>query len=190
MNKKIYIVVGIMGFFIIGCQTTHYLRHTQNPDVDVSRYRTFSVLPPSEHFSNLEPNLLIQLINTVTNTVTTLLEEKGYRPSQLAFADFVVYVRGKLIPPRDITELGYIPEFGRIGWAKSYPYQYGYTIQDQTTFKENILVVEIYDNTIRKLVWVGWATLPDKIPEDKKGMEIVQGLMRILSNFPACTSQN
>lgn len=179
------IMVAVLVMLGCGCRTPEAVRSAHNPEAHLEQYQTFTVLTPASPFSTTKPQMLQQLAQTVTNTVTTLLEKKGYRPAPPLGADFAVYVRGKLIPSADVTELGYMPELGRLGWTKSYPFAYGYVLKDETTFRDNVLIVEIYDNRTRKMVWVGWTYLPDELPKDREGIELVDGLTRILSQFPA-----
>jgi len=182
------LVAGLL-VLLSGCRTPEAVRSAYNPEAHLEQYRTFMVLTPAAPFSTTKPQMLQQLAATVTNTVTAVLEKKGYRPAPSLGADFAVYVRGKLIPSADVTQLGYMPELGRLGWTKSYPFAYGYVLKDETTFRDNVLIVEIYDNRTRKMVWVGWTYLPDELPKEREGIELVDGLRRILSQFPAVSKQ-
>jgi len=184
MNRCLAILCGCVLATLCGCRSPHAIRIAADPKGDPSRYQTFGLLPVAGEFSASHPDLLLRAAKTATNTVVRVLQQKGYQPAPPQGADFVVYLRGKLVPSRDVTELGYLPAFGRMGWAKPYPYAYGYTLQDETLFRENVLIIEVYDNTTRKMAWVGWTQLPDKIRPATEAVEVMEAVQRILARFP------
>ncbi|MCB1128502.1 MAG: DUF4136 domain-containing protein, partial [Verrucomicrobiae bacterium] len=121
----------------------------------------------------------------ITSAVQAALTQKGYRELPRQQADFAVNIRGKTVPLTDVTGLGYLPEYGRMGWTKGYPYAYGYHLADVRTFEEGTLIVEIYDNRTRKMVWVGWTSTGKAPDRAREGVIISNAIETILARFPS-----
>lgn len=169
---------------LAGCRTAS-IRQAADPEADLSRYRTFAILPIPADLSETDPDLGRRVAPAATSSVQAALVQKGYRELPRQQADFVVNIRGKTVPVTDVTSLGYLPEYGRMGWTKGYPYAYGYHLADVRTFEEGTLIIEVYDNRTRKMVWVGWTSTGKPPKPEREGLVISNAIQTILAQFPS-----
>lgn len=177
-------VAAVLALWVAGCATWGPVRTAQDPEVDLAGYRTFALLPIPEDLSTADPAMGARVAPVISNTVHTVMVQKGYQPAALELADLAVYVRGKTVPHLDVTKLGYLPYYGRIGWTKSYPYPYGYNLADTHTFEEGTFIVEVYDNRTKKMIWVGWTSTGRPPGGSKEAARVAQALEQILENYP------
>ncbi|RME94944.1 MAG: DUF4136 domain-containing protein [Verrucomicrobia bacterium] len=178
-------VAAVLALWVAGCATRGPVRTAQDPEVDLAGYRTFALLPVPEDLSSADPAMGERVAPVITNTVRSVMVRKGYQPAALEQADLALYVRGKTVPHFDVTKLGYLPYYGRMGWTKSYPYQYGYHLADTHTFDEGTLIVEVYDNRTKKMVWVGWTSTGRPPGGSKESARVADALERILAGYPS-----
>jgi hypothetical protein len=170
--------------WLAGCASSTKVRTTQDPQVDLSPYQSFVLLPLPDQISETDPDLALRVAPVITETVTQVFEQKGYESASERSADLAIYVRGKMVPHVDVTTWGYLPYYGRMGWTKGYPYAYGYNLSNDRTFEEGTLIVEVYDNDTKKMVWVGWATTPKARNRAKEAVQISDTLQRVLAPYP------
>jgi len=175
----------VLALGLAGCAGSAKVRTPQDPQADLSPYQTFVLLPLPDQISETDPDLALRVAPVITDTVTQAFERKGYKPASQRAADIAVYVRGKIVPHVDVTTWGYLPYYGRMGWTKGYPYAYGYNLADTHTFEEGTLIVEVYDNHTKKMVWVGWATSPKAPNRAHEAVQISDTLQRVLASYPA-----
>lgn len=173
--------------WLAGCASSAKVRTTQDPQADLSPYQTFALLPLPDQISETDPGLALRVAPVINETVQAAFERKGYKPAPQRSADIAIYVRGKIVPHVDVTTWGYLPYYGRMGWTKGYPYAYGYNLADTHTFEEGTLIVEVYDNRTKKMVWVGWATSPKAPNRAREAVQISDTLERVLVSYPNAT---
>jgi hypothetical protein len=174
---------------LLGCASTGSVRTARDPQASLAAYHTFALLPLPDRISETDPGLALRVAPVITRSVKDIFRRKGYEEAPVREADVAIFVRGKMVPHVDVTTWGYMPYYGRVGWTKKYPYAYGYQLQDARTFEENTLIVEVYDNRTRKMVWVGWATSGKTPDRAREAARINDALERILAHYPAALPQ-
>ena len=174
---------------LLGCASTGSVRTAQDPQANLAPYRTFALLPLPDQISETDPGLALRVAPVITRTVKDIFRRKGYQEAPLREADVAIYIRGKMVPHVDVTTWGYMTYYGRMGWTKKYSYAYGYRLEDARTFEENTLIVEVYDNRTKKMVWVGWATSGKTRNRAKEAAQINDAIERILASYPEALPQ-
>lgn len=174
---------------LAGCASSGTVRTAQDPKADLGPHHTYALLPLPDKISETDPDLALRVAPVITRTVQSAFQRKGYTEAPLRQADVAVFVRGKMVPHVDVTTWGYMPYYGRMGWTKGYPYAYGYQLADTRTFEENTLIVEVYDNRTKKMVWVGWATGGKVADRAHEAAQINDMLQRILASYPAASPE-
>ena len=122
-----------------------------DPDSDLRGYRSYAVMPLPTELPGLDPEITLTFGRIAHEVLNAELAAKGYTPSDLKNADFTVNVRGKIVPQIDVNEYGY-GHYGPRKWWRKYPHG-NVTEHD---YKEGTIIIEIYDGSSKKMVWVGW----------------------------------
>lgn len=164
---------------LAGCSTMPKVHTERDTAVDFSRYRTFAVLPLAVQGAGVDPGVVLRLARPAEEAAREALTSKGLTEIQRDQADGVVLVRGESLPKVEVTSMGYSPAY--IGRGRVY-YPGGARVVDVQTTNERRLIVEIYDNRIRRLAWVGWMerTGAGKVEPEK----VQAGVRAILGEFP------
>ncbi|MBK1880680.1 DUF4136 domain-containing protein [Pelagicoccus mobilis] len=144
---------------LTGCQTGPKISDELNPDTDFSAFQSFALLPLPKDIPGADPGAILRYGKAAQDGLRDALTGKGYTEAELAQADIAVHLKASLVPKIEITDWGYdYGYYGRRGyWGRGYPYSMGRDI-DVDSYDEGTIVIELFDNKTKQLVWVGWAT--------------------------------
>ena len=182
MNKKsaILLFLAPLLLFLAACDKENgpKVKIEIDPDSDLSQYKTFAIMPLPTDLPGIDPGVALSFGRIAKDVIETEISAKGYTGANLTQADFAVNVRGQVVPKIDVNEYGY-GHYGPRGWWRTYPYG-NVTVHE---YKEGTLIVEIYDGSTKKMVWVGWVTGRRKSgnPDPERFREL---LGRIIAPFP------
>ena len=174
-------------FFVSGCQTKPQYNSESDPEVDFTSYRTFAMMPLPSQIPGAEPDLILKVGDTVKSTLVDALKDKGYTQVDIDSADFTVNATGKVLPKVDVSDFGYQPYHtypSAQHWGYNHPYTTGFKNIYVEEYEEGTLIIEIYDASTKKMVWVGWtsARRSPKGPDLELVAEKVRG---VIAAFPA-----
>jgi hypothetical protein len=176
-------------FSVTGCRTMPQYNFESDPEVDFSSYKTFALMPLPSQIPGAEPDLMLHVGDTVKSTLEDALKSKGYTQVDIDDADFTVNVTGKVVPKVDVSDFGYQPYYSYQSarrWGYRHPYTYGYQNVYVDDYEEGTLIVEIYDASTKRLVWVGW-TSARRDPAGPNLELIVEKIFGVLAAFPECS---
>lgn len=179
---------------LVGCESVPKIDNQINPNVDLSNFKLFALLPLPTSIPGADPGVILKYGQTVHEGVSETLYSKGYIPTAVENADFVVNIKANSVPKVKVTDMGYNygPSYNAWGYGGRYPYGYGgYNSMAMgmnsgvrvDNYEEGTLIIEIYDAKNKELVWVGWATDRKK----KKGIghgELKMLIRNIMVSFP------
>ncbi|MEM8868000.1 MAG: DUF4136 domain-containing protein [Verrucomicrobiota bacterium] len=187
MKKNSLLFVPLL-LILAGCATHPTAQFESDPEADITSYATFGLMPLPTDVDGVDPGTLMRLGPAVTKATKESLVSKGYTETTLEEADFSVAVTGKVVPQVEVTDWGYDPfyTYPRAGrWGRYHPYYGSSRNIDIDEYDEGTLIVQLYDASSKKMVWVGWITaksFSSKLPTE----EAVDARIReILANFPA-----
>jgi hypothetical protein len=165
MARTIVGLLLVSALFLPGCgikASTNFM-----PGTNFAKYRTFvQSPPPTQRVKNL-PGYSEILGRQIQQMIASELQSKGLTPGGAEDADLLVAFSVSGQPRTDVVSSG----GGYYGWGGG-------------TFTQHYvvgrLVIDIFDNRQKKLLWHGWA---DKeifgAPGDVKGVEqVVQAIMK------------
>lgn len=164
---------------LAGCATGPNVVVDSDPNVDVSRYRTYSWA-----FSSTPRGMNPLTYQRVKTAIDANLSSRGY--TQASPGDFAV---GFTLGARDKVEVdtfgAYGPYYGR-GWGYGWG-GYGYAGGPQTyarSYTEGTLTIDIYDTGTKQPVWHGVAS--QEISASKVTQEVIdEAVAAVLAKFGA-----
>jgi hypothetical protein len=154
------LVLALALAFAAGCSTTPKVKTEFDKTSDFSKYKTFAVLPVSRSGPASDPGVALRVGKPAEEEATATLVAGGFQPAEQGQADFSVLLRGESIPKVEVSQWGYTPMVGgRYGgtYGGMYVGGYGSSHIDVDQYDERSLIVEVYDNQTKKVVWVGWS---------------------------------
>ena len=157
----------ISALFLGGCgikATTNFM-----PGTDFAKYRTFVQSPPPTQRVKSLPGYSAITGQQIQDMIASELQSKGFTPGGAEDADLLVAFSVSGQPRTDVTSAG---GGGYYGWGGGGTFTTHYVV--------GRLVIDIFDNRSKKLLWHGWA---DKeifgASGDVKGVEqVVQAIMK------------
>ncbi len=174
----------LTAFLLAGCQSLPKVETETAPNTDFSAYKTFAVLMPKAAQSSDDPGMYMRVSGPAQQAVIDDLTARGLSKAELGQADICVNLRGQSLPKINVDNYGYDRvAFTRYGRAVPV---YGFGGGTQvTTSNERTLIVEIYDNRTKEMVWVGWASKEStsKVEVEK----VVAAIHHILKDVPVGT---
>ena len=183
MKIQELLTIAIAGLLAAGCQSVPKAQSESDPNIDLTRYKTFALLPLPERVAGGDPGLMLRIGNTLSSSVKEGLTAKGYREAELNAADFAVQVAGQIVPRVDVTDWGYSSIPG--SWTRRYPYAVTAGYRDVTvdSYEEGTLSIEVYDSKLKKMVWTGWMKGRTSSKREDPA-RLRQGVTNILAQFP------
>jgi len=140
------------------------------PGTDFAKYRTFAQSPPPTERVRSLPGYTEIVGQQIQQMIASDLEGKGFAPAGTPAADLLVAFSVSGQPRTDIVGYG----GGFYGWG-------GDTVTQH--YVVGRLVIDIFDNRDKKLLWHGWADR--EIFGDSAGMKTVEEVVQaILKKFP------
>jgi hypothetical protein len=171
------------GCLLAGCQSLPPVETETAPDADFSAYRTFAVLKPQANQVSTDPGALMRISGPAQQAVIDNLTASGLIKAEQDQADFSVNLRGESLPKIDIDNWGYSQvAFTRYG-RRAVPVYGGTQI---TSYDERTLIVEMYDNQSKEMVWVGWMTTESN--GNITVEQVVEAIHHILKDVPVGTA--
>jgi hypothetical protein len=152
------------------------------PGATFNTYRTYTLMPLPAAGPASDPGLMLRIGEPAREAVVQGMAAKGLTQADPAQADLAIHLRGSRIPKIEITDWG----FTRTAYTASgrIPVHVGPT--DVRKYEERTLIVEVFDNRSKDLVWAGWNV---REATGKVMPEHVQGAIRsILAVFPGGVS--
>ena len=160
-----------------GCTTVTSAGYDANDKVDLLANRTYAVLPWPRVVAMVSSFGTTDAVAAVTYAAKDAMSRNGYKEAALGDADVVVNVRGTQIPDNDIAHWG-LSYAGSEFWSARYnPKEPIPVVQG-----EIIMVVEIFQKTDSKLVWVGWRQCRPVLAPDS--VWYAGTIKSILESFP------
>lgn len=162
---------------LAGCATGPNVVVDSDPNVDVSRYRTYSWA-----FSSTPRGMNPLTYQRVKTAIDANLASRGY--SQAEPGDFAV---GFTLGARDKVEIDsfgpYAPYYGR-GWGYGWGGGMAYSNTYARNYTEGTLTIDIYDTGTKQPVWHGVAS--QEISAGKVTQEVVDtAVAAVLNKFGA-----
>ena len=162
-------IVGLLvsAFFLAGCgikASTDFM-----PGTSFTSYRTFVQSPPPTQRVRSLPGYTEILGNQIQLMIASDLQHKGYTPAFAEEADLLVAFSVSGQPRTDVVSSG----GGYYGWGGG-----GSTFT--THYVVGRLVIDIFDNRQKKLLWHGWADkeIFGTSGDVKDVEEVVQAIMK------------
>ena len=181
------IVPGAVLLALSGCQTAGTKVNTEfDAQAKFAEAKTFIVAPMPKSIPGVDPGMILRVGPAAQEAAAASLLEKGYTEVEdAAKADIAVLVHGKAVPKTDITDWGFEPYYGDLGWHAGYPYgAWGGSRVSVDQYNEGTLIVEVYDVPSKKMVWVGWITGRTTKDTSKQASRVSLGVSEILAQYP------
>ncbi len=167
MARTIPVLLLISALFLGGCgiqASTNFM-----PGTNFAKYRTFVQSPPPTQRVRSLPGYTEILGNQIQLMIASDLQHKGYTPALAEDADLLVAFSVSGQPRTDVVSSG----GGYYGWGGG-----GSTFT--THYVVGRLVIDIFDNRQKKLLWHGWADkeIFGTSGDVKDVEEVVQAIMK------------
>jgi len=160
-----------------GCAAGGSPSFAGNANADVLGCRTYAVLPfssASQSTSSLDPFSIEMLMESICDT----MDGKGYKRTRVSEADVIVNVRAPGVPEVDVKSWG-LSYAGVKEWAPNYDPN---SANESANAKEMTLIIEAFQGSDSKLVWVGWTRC--RMPVGAIYLWYLEAIEPILNNFP------
>jgi len=171
--------------FHAGCATKPMLAYDLNPEVDISAFETFSLMPLPDRVKGARPDAVEHYGAAAQAAMREALTAKGYREVPFGQADFAVNLKAAVSPRLNVSQWGYTTGnyAGTDYWGTSSYYEVVADV-DITPEDHAIILLEIYENKNKTLAWCSWAidrTRKNRMPID----EFTEKLKGMFVTFPA-----
>lgn len=176
-------LIAIALVLISGCTSAPRVTVESKPGVDLSRYRTFALMPLPKPPTTSDPGARVRLSDPARRAVVDGLTAKGYSEAPGGSASFSVNLRGQSLPKVEVTDLGFhYPVYTRYGQVN--------VVRNPSTsvntYEERTLSIEVYDGKSKDEVWVGWLSQRGQAPVSDEAL--TNAIHNILLKFPSRTS--
>jgi len=160
-----------------GCQTGPVIGSESNREVDLTRFRTYALLPLPERIEDADPGVMLRISRPLQEEIHAGMLRLGYAEAPEKEADVVLSVRGKVVPRVDVTDWGY-NYHGYGHWGSHYGPS-GVSVRE---YQEGTLAIEAFPRASKTLAWVGWAK--DRVDEEVDEPRLRKAVQDILARFP------
>lgn len=144
---------------LVGCATKPTIMIEQKPGIDWSKYRTFAVLPMTEHVPGGSPTIINAVIPAILDSVKKGYLAKGYTEVAPESADVVINVTAGWLPRVNVRNWNYVPGYVGSSWYTSYSdFMLATGSVQVDTFEQGKLALQTYDAKTREMIWVGFGT--------------------------------
>lgn len=166
----------------IGCATSYEVRTMAAPEVTLTEFRTFHLLPtPSRRDGRITSGADDPMVsNSITNralraSVTSAFESRGYVDVEW-MPDFVVAVYASARNRLDLSEWQYGPYYWPRWWIAA--------PQRTTEYKEGTVIVDVVNPETLDLLWRGSATATLGDDPAKNAEELRKAAVAVVEKFP------
>lgn len=177
-------------FSLAGCATKTSFMVEQKPGVDWSKYRTFAVLPMTEHVPGGSPTIIAAVLPAITDSITKGFVAKGYTEAPPATADVVINVTAGWLPKVNVTNWNYVPGYVGSNWYGSYTdFALSTGMVQVDSFEQGKLALQTYDAKTREMIWVGFGTAmkDERASVPERVQKVRDGIAELLQQLPAAT---
>ncbi len=161
-----------------GCATP--VKTDYKPGVNFSRYRTFAMLPLPQQATMDDPGMALRLAQPAREAVVSEMTAKGLAEAPANQAELAINLRGRSLPRVEATQYGY-------AYARWTRYGTVTVVRDPyvsvSSYTERTLVIEIFENQTKELVWVGSLTKETSSKPVTPQM-LQEGIRKILAKYP------
>jgi len=164
-----------------GCSTTSVQTQTK-AGADFSHYHTFALMPLPTNGPASDSGLIARAGGPARQAVIDALTAKGLTQADRGQADIAVNLKGKSLPKTEVTQWGYSVT-PIAGDANPNIYNPGMSSPTVYHFEERTLMIEVYDNREKGVIWSGWSKWDStgEVQVDK----LQEAIRKILAKFPA-----
>ncbi len=163
---------------VLGCSTP--VQTDYKTGANFSRYRTFALIPFPQQAPAEDPGMVLRLAQPAREAVVGELTAKGLTEAPVSQADLAVNLKGRSLPRVEVKNYGYTyPVMTRYGIVTVVENPY----TSVSTYTERTLVIEIFDNHSKELVWVG-STKKDTSAKPVSAQTLQDGIRKVLARFP------
>lgn len=177
MRAHISVLIFGCGLLLVaGCSS---VKTDFKAGTDFSRYRTFAMMPLPQSGPPQDPGLMMRVAQPAKEAVVTGMGAKGMFEAPGNEADLEINLKGQAIPKVDVTNYGYTyPQWTRYGTVMV-THGSGPTV---STYTERRLIIEMFDNHTKEMVWVGWKTKNSDKPVKTEVLQ--EAIHNILEKYP------
>lgn len=174
------VMLVLLGGWFVACSPSFQVQNDYDRSVNLKQFKTFRV--EAEKDLMQDPILGSDLnLRRITNAVTAVMENKGYRLDENNPELVVRYLT-------DVKDRQQVRSNGAMS-----PYWWWYGPQNNNistyNYQEGRLILNIYQSSSNKMIWQGWASGKLKAPTKREDRDVmIQGIIGdILRSFPEAT---
>jgi hypothetical protein len=167
-----------------GCGGRVQVETAVSPDANLSRLRTFRIMPAPERRQARGNSLLEPMVSSsstsraLRDAIRQTLEARGYQPAR-EDADFSVAYYATAREKLDVTTWNYgyawRPRWWR-GWGPRYA--------DVTEYNEGTVIIDVVDPSSHELLWRGRGISRVSDDPEQYQRELMKAVTAILDKFP------
>lgn len=160
MKLPLHLAIATLALLtFVGCATKPTTIIEKKPGTDWSKYRTFAVLPMTEHVPGGSPTIINAVIPAILDAVKQGYTAKGYTEAPPESADVVINVTAGWLPRVNVRNWNYVPGYVGSSWYTSYSdFMLATGSVQVDTFEQGKLALQTYDSKTREMIWVGFGT--------------------------------
>ncbi len=155
--KKIFLVFFALAFILGSCSTVKVVSD-MDPNVNFAKYKTYNILPWNEDVSSMVNDFdRKRIVDAVKNEMAA----RGYTYSESS-PDVSVSIYIILDKKEQTTAYstymggyGYYAGFGYYGYGPGFGMGTTHTTYDTETYTVGTLIIDVFDNSTKKLIWQG-----------------------------------
>jgi hypothetical protein len=169
--------------FGAGCSTP--VKIDYKTGTDFSKYHTFEVMPLPQSGPAEDPGLMMRIAQPAKEAVIAGMATKGLVEAPTNEADLAIHLQGQAIPRVDVTGYGYTYPTASMRYGVPVTAVYG-PGPSVNSYTERRLIIEMFDNHSKELVWVGWTKKNSNKPVKTEVLQ--EAIRNILEKYPPTPS--
>ncbi len=172
--------------FLGGCATGPQINHDLSPEVDLSGFETFALMPLPKRVEGAQPDANQRYGRAAQEAMRDALLAKGYtEAASLEEADFALNLKAAISPTLNVAQWGYTTGnyAGTDYWGTSSYYEVVADV-DVRPKDHALVLLEIYENKEKTLAWCSWIIEPTRANR-MTADEVKLLLTKMLASFPA-----
>ncbi len=160
-----------------------------DPTVDFNKHKTYNVLPwdrdQSELINEFDQK---RILNSVHAQMLARGYEKAESGSDISVSTFLLLNEKEQTTAYtnhyNMGGYGYYGGFGYYGFGGGYGMGTGYTTYSTEQYTVGTLIIDIFDNDTKKLIWQGIGAGTIKEDRSKRDNNIPKVLAKIMASYP------